>query len=68
MSGSHFHALGVACRCGLAVFEEKLFAVGGFGGSYLSPVETLSSATGAWVPAANTLNAARLGCVGATRP
>ena len=61
---SHFCALVVARRFGLAVFEGKLFAVGGWGSSYqpLSSVETLSSPSGAWAIAANGLNVARVGC------
>ena len=64
------HALVVARRFGLAVFDGKLFAVGGFNrdpDGYLSSVETLSSAGGSWVAEANGLNADRYGCVGAPR-
>ena len=58
-----------ARRFGLAVFGERLFAVGGYGFSgYLSSVETLSSAGGEWANETYGLNTARYGCVGAPRP
>ena len=58
----------VALSFGLAVFDGKLFAVGGGDGSYLSSVETLASASGTWVTEGNGLNVARSRCVGASRP
>ena len=60
-----------ARRFGLAVFGERLFAVGGFNyhaGRYISSVETLSSAGGEWANETYGLNTARYGCVGAPRP
>ena len=52
---------------GLAVFEDKLFAVGGEGESYivLDSVETLACATCEWSQN-NSLKVARYECVGAT--
>ena len=58
-----------ARRFGLAVFGERLFAVGGFdAGRSLSSVETLSSAGGEWANETYGLNTARFRCVGAPRP
>ena len=62
------HALVVARSFGLAVFDNKLYAVGGTGGGgYLDSVETLSMAGGTWNPEANGLNTARDKCVGRSR-
>ena len=60
----------VARRLGLAVFDGRLFAVGGVdrGDKILSSVETLSSADGTWATETNALNVPRAGCVGAPRP
>ena len=55
---------------GMADFDGKLFAVGGYriSNTALSTVETLSSASGAWVLESNTLNVARGLCVGDSSP
>ena len=61
-------ALVAARSFGLALFEGKLFVVGGVGSSsVLSSVESLSSLNGSWVLEANGLNVARWRCVGAPR-
>ena len=57
--------LAVAHSVGLAVLDAKLLAVGGSDGSWLSSVETLSSAVGTWVTESNGLTMARERCVGA---
>ena len=61
-------ALVAARRFAVALFEGKLFAVGGGSSVFLSSVESLSSPGGSWVLEANGLNVARERCVGAPRP
>ena len=62
------HTLVVACSHALAMFDGKLFAVGGQYGHSFPSVETLSLATGTWVTEANALNVARRRCADARHP
>ena len=60
----------IARRFGLAVFDAKLFAVGGVDSSYLTlaSVETLSEVKGTWGAEAKGLSMARWGCAHIARP